>query len=101
VEGLVLAVLSLAVMIILLVMTVKMRAALDSDLMRYRARKTMVRVLFSAILVLGLDLLLRLGLWWTDPLAALLMIPIIILLGWEAIQASNNAGKGQINGTNA
>jgi divalent metal cation (Fe/Co/Zn/Cd) transporter len=88
-------------MIILLVMTVKMRAALDSDLMRYRARKTMVRVLFSAILVLGLDLHLRLGLWWTDPIVTLLMFPIIILQGCEAVEASKKAGRGRVNRTNA
>ena len=88
-------------MIILLVMTVKMRTALDSDLMRYRARKTMVRVLFSAILVLGLDLHLRLGLWWTDPLATVLMFPIVILQGWEAVEASKNAGRGRVSRTNA
>jgi divalent metal cation (Fe/Co/Zn/Cd) transporter len=101
VGGLVLAVLSLVVTIFLLIMTMRMRAALDADMMRYRTRKTMVRVFFAAILVLGLGLYLRLGLWWADPLAALLLFPVIILQGWEAVEASKKADRSQIKGTNA
>jgi len=40
----------------------------------------------SAILLVGLLLNAFLGLWWADPLAALIMVPIIAKEGVEGLQ---------------
>ena len=38
----------------------------------------------SAILLAGLGLNFWLGWWWADPIAGLLMVPLI---GWEGLEA--------------
>ena len=44
-------------------------------------------VYLSAILLTGLLLNLTLGWWWADPLAALVMVPIIAEEGIDGIRA--------------
>jgi divalent metal cation (Fe/Co/Zn/Cd) transporter len=40
----------------------------------------------SAILLAGLLLNTAFGMWWADPLAALIMVPIIANEGYEGLQ---------------
>jgi len=40
----------------------------------------------SAILLVGLLLNASVGWWWADPLAALVMSPIIAREGWNAVR---------------
>ena len=50
------------------------------------ARQTEFCTYLSAILLGGLVLNGLFGLWWADPLAALIMVPIIAKEGIEALQ---------------
>lgn len=55
--------------------------ALDAD-----SRQTMICAYLSAILLAGLALNALLGWWWADPVAALLMVPILAHEGVEALR---------------
>jgi divalent metal cation (Fe/Co/Zn/Cd) transporter len=50
------------------------------------SRQTDICAYLSAILLAGLGLNALFGWWWADPVAALIMIPIITKEGWEALQ---------------
>jgi len=89
IAGIVLACVSLAVMPLLSRAKRKVGHALDSAAMHADARQTEFCVYLSAILLGGLILNALFGLWWADPLAALVMAPIMAKEGVEGIQ-----GKG-------
>ena len=55
--------------------------ALESD-----SRQTSLCAYLSAILLAGLLLNATLGWWWADPVAALVMVPIIVNEGVEALR---------------
>jgi len=50
------------------------------------SRQTDICAYLSAILLVGLILNALLGWWWADPVAALIMLPIIIREGAEALR---------------
>jgi divalent metal cation (Fe/Co/Zn/Cd) transporter len=56
--------------------------ALDSD-----SRQADFCAYLSAILLVGLALQFVFGWWWIDPLAALMMVPIIAREGVEGMRA--------------
>ena len=51
------------------------------------ARQTDFCVYLSAILLVGLLLNAGLGWWWADPIAALVMVPIIAKEGIDGMKA--------------
>jgi divalent metal cation (Fe/Co/Zn/Cd) transporter len=53
------------------------------------ARQTEFCTYLSAILLGGLLLNALWGWWWADPLAALVMIPIIAREGWQALRGES------------
>jgi divalent metal cation (Fe/Co/Zn/Cd) transporter len=55
--------------------------------MRADARQTDFCVYLSLILLAGLLLNAGLGWWWADPIAALIMVPIIAKEGMDGMQA--------------
>jgi len=59
---------------------------LGSKAMRADAKQTEFCTYLSAILLGGLLLNAVFGWWWADPLAALLMVPIITKGGIEALR---------------
>jgi len=61
-------------------------SALRSETMRADAKQTEFCAYLSAILLGGLVLNAVWGLWWADPLAALVMVPIIANEGIEALR---------------
>lgn len=85
VPGIALAVVSLAVMPLLSRAKKKVAAALGSAAMRADAKQTEFCAYLSAILLVGLLLNAVLGWWWADPLAALIMVPIIANEGRESL----------------
>jgi divalent metal cation (Fe/Co/Zn/Cd) transporter len=83
--GIVLACASLVVMPILSRAKRKVASQLNSAAMRADAKQTEFCTYLSAILLAGLLLNSLLGWWWADPLAALIMAPIIANEGREAL----------------
>ena len=68
----------------------KVAEELGSGALAAEAQQTMLCSYLSWILLLGLVLNATLGWWWADPLAALLMVPIIAKEGWEAIRGRSS-----------
>ncbi len=84
--GIVLAALSLIVMPILVRVKRRVARQLMSGALEAESRQTMICAYLSAILLAGLGLNASLGWWWADPIAGLLMIPLIVREGLEAVR---------------
>jgi divalent metal cation (Fe/Co/Zn/Cd) transporter len=84
VPGIVLAVLSLIVMPLLARAKRRVAAAITSLALVADSRQTDICAYLSAILLGGLGLNALFGWWWADPIAALIMVPIIAREGLEA-----------------
>jgi divalent metal cation (Fe/Co/Zn/Cd) transporter len=89
IAGIMLACASLVVMPILARAKRKVGSALGSAAMHADAKQTEFCTYLSAILLLGLSLNAFFGLWWADPLAALIMVPIITKEGIEGLQGKS------------
>ena len=85
--GIVLACVSLVVMPLLARAKRKIGRELGSAAMQADARQTDFCVYLSAILLIGLLLNAGLGWWWADPIAALVMVPIIAKEGIDGMKA--------------
>jgi divalent metal cation (Fe/Co/Zn/Cd) transporter len=86
IPGIILACVSLIVMPLLSRAKRKVGRALGSAAMQADAKQTEFCTCLSAILLTGLLLNTLFGLWWADPVAALIMVPIIAKEGIEALQ---------------
>ena len=84
--GIGIAALSLVVMPLLARAKRRVAAQLDSRAMQADSRQTDLCAYLSAILIAGLVLNALFGLWWADPVAALVMVPIITKEGIEALR---------------
>jgi divalent metal cation (Fe/Co/Zn/Cd) transporter len=84
--GIILACVSLIVMPMLSRAKRKVGLALGSAAMHADAKQTEFCTYLSAILLLGLLLNTIFGLWWADPVAGLVMVPIIAKEGIEGWQ---------------
>jgi len=85
VPGIVIAALSLIVMPLLSRAKRRIANHLKSSAMKADSRQTDFCAYLSAILLVGLLLNFAFGWWWADPVAALIMVPVI---GNEGINAS-------------
>jgi len=86
VPGIVLACVSLVVMPLLSRAKRKVGNALGSAAMRADAKQTEFCTYLSVILLAGLLVNAFFGLWWADPLAGLMMVPIIAKEGIEGLR---------------
>jgi divalent metal cation (Fe/Co/Zn/Cd) transporter len=84
--GIVLAIASLVVMPVLARAKRQVARDIDSRAMTADAKQTDFCTYLSAILLGGLLLNAFLGWWWADPVAALVMVPIIAKEGIEALR---------------
>lgn len=84
--GIVLAAVSLMVMPLLARAKRRVALAIGSKALDADATQTLLCTYLSAILLGGLLLNATLGWWWADPLAALIMVPIIVREGLEGIR---------------
>jgi divalent metal cation (Fe/Co/Zn/Cd) transporter len=85
--GIVLACVSLLVMPLLSRAKREVGKALGSTAMNADAKQTEFCTYLSAILLGGLLLNALFGLWWTDPIAALIMAPIIAREGIQRLRS--------------
>lgn len=92
--GIVIAALSLIVMPILAREKRKVAANLNSRALEADARQTDLCAYLSVILLGGLILNALFGWWWADPVAALVMTPIILKEGFEAVQGKDCGCSG-------
>lgn len=86
IPGIILASVSLIAMPILSRAKKKVGKELGSAAMNADARQTDFCVYLSGILLAGLVLNAMLGWWWADPVAALVMVPIIAKEGVEGLR---------------
>jgi divalent metal cation (Fe/Co/Zn/Cd) transporter len=84
--GIGLAALSLAVMPLLAKAKRKVATSINSRALQADSRQTDICAYLSAILLGGLLLNVIFGWWWADPIAALVMTPIIVKEGIEALR---------------
>jgi divalent metal cation (Fe/Co/Zn/Cd) transporter len=98
ITGIVLAAVSLVVMPLLARAKRRVAAGIRSGAMAADARQTDFCTYLSAILLGGLLLNALLGWWWADPLAALVMTPIIFKEGVEALRGKTCCDKGGCHG---
>lgn len=87
--GIVIAALSVVIMPLLVRAKRRLAAEMRSGALRADAMQTQVCMYLSAILLVGLALNAAFGWWWADPVAALVMTPIIIHEGLEALRGES------------
>jgi divalent metal cation (Fe/Co/Zn/Cd) transporter len=92
--GIAIAALSLIVMPLLARSKRKVAATLNSRSMHADSRQTDLCAYLSAILLGGLILNAVFGWWWADPVAALIMLPIIAKEGVEALRGEACCDEG-------
>jgi divalent metal cation (Fe/Co/Zn/Cd) transporter len=90
IPGIALACVSLIVMPILSRAKKQVAKAIGSAAMNADARQTDFCVFLSGILLFGLILNATLGWWWADPVAALVMVPIIAKEGFDRLKAKGS-----------
>jgi divalent metal cation (Fe/Co/Zn/Cd) transporter len=86
IPGIVLACVSLVVMPLLSRAKRRVGRAMRSAAMHADAKQTEFCTYLSAILLVGLLLNAFLGWWWSDPLAALIMVPVITKEGMDGLR---------------
>ena len=84
--GIILAAVSLIVMPILVRAKRRVARSINSGALMADSKQTELCTYLSAILLGGLLLNALLGWWWADPVAALIMVPIIVKEGIEALR---------------
>lgn len=91
IAGMAIAAASLIVMPLLARAKRRVASGLNSGAMQADSRQTDICAYLSAILLGGLALNAVLAWWWADPLAGLVMVPIIGKEGLEALQGKTCA----------
>ena len=84
--GIILAAVSLVVMPLLVRAKRRVARGINSGALMADSKQTELCTYLSAILLGGLLLNALLGWWWADPVAALIMVPIIAKEGIEALR---------------
>jgi divalent metal cation (Fe/Co/Zn/Cd) transporter len=91
IPGIAIATAALVVMPLLARAKRRVAAALGSDAMNADSRQSDLCAYLSAILLGGLALNAAFGWWWADPVAALMMVPIIAQEGINALRGKSCA----------
>lgn len=92
--GIILALVSLVVMPLLVRAKRKVARGISSKALMADSKQTELCTSLSAILLGGLLLNALLGWWWADPVAALVMVPIIAKEGIEALRGETCCDEG-------
>lgn len=86
--GILISVFSCIMLSVLAVIKFRIAKALENGPLRSDAFETAMAISWSVLAGMGLGLYGRMGWWWADPMAALLMLPLIFRRGWSAIEDS-------------
>jgi divalent metal cation (Fe/Co/Zn/Cd) transporter len=86
IPGIILAIASLIVMPLLVRAKRKVARGIKSGALMADSKQTELCTYLSAILLAGLLLNALFGWWWADPVAALVMVPIIVKEGIEGLR---------------
>ena len=89
--GIILAIVSLIVMPFLAWGKRSVAERIESRALEADAMETIVCAYLSFTLLLGLTLNALFGWWWADPVAAMLMLPVLVKEGHEAIKEAREA----------
>lgn len=89
VPGIILAIASLIVMPLLVRAKRKVARGINSAALMADSKQTELCTYLSAILLAGLLLNALIGWWWADPVAALIMVPIIVKEGVEGLRGES------------
>lgn len=92
--GIILAAVSLVVMPVLVRAKRKVARSIKSGALMADSKQTELCTYLSAILLVGLLLNALLGWWWADPVAALIMVPLIANEGIEALRGETCCDDG-------
>lgn len=92
--GIVLAAVSLVIMPLLVRAKRKVARGIKSGALMADSKQTELCTYLSGILLVGLLLNALLGWWWADPIAALIMVPIIFKEGIEALRGETCCDEG-------
>ena len=84
--GIAVSIASLIVMPLLARAKRRVAALLESRALNADSRQSSICAYLSAILLAGLVLNAFFGWWWADPVAAIIMVPIIVREGTEALR---------------
>lgn len=87
--GIALAAVSVVVMPLLVRAKRRVARSIGSAALQADATQTQICTYLSAILLAGLLLNAVAGWWWADPVAALIMVPILAKEGWEAVRGEH------------
>jgi divalent metal cation (Fe/Co/Zn/Cd) transporter len=86
IPGIILAIASVVVMPLLVRAKRKVARGINSAALMADSKQTELCTYLSAILLAGLLLNALVGWWWADPVAALIMVPIIVKEGIEGLR---------------
>lgn len=92
--GIILAAVSVIVMPLLVRAKRKVARGINSRALMADSKQTELCTYLSAILLLGLLLNALLGWWWADPVAAVIMVPIIVKEGIEGLRGETCCDEG-------
>ena len=92
--GIILAAASLIVMPLLVRAKRKVARGIKSSALMADSKQTELCTYLSGILLVGLVLNALVGWWWADPVAALIMVPIIAKEGIEALRGETCCEEG-------
>ena len=98
--GIALLIISLVVMPILARSKRRVAKQINSRALEADSKQTDLCVYLSAISLGGLGLNALFGWWWADPVAALVMIPIIVNEGIQGLRGENCCDEGSCQMTN-
>lgn len=86
IPGIILAAVSIVIMPLLAAAKRRVAAEIGSAAVKADARQTDFCTYLSAVLLCGLGLNALFGWWWADPIAALIMVPIIAKEGFQSLK---------------
>ncbi len=65
---------------------------IDSHELIMDSREQLICLYMTVVVLAGLLLNKYLGWWWADPIAALLIVPYVLIQAWKAFRKAQNAG---------